>query len=75
MKISFITWVNNEEMYNGFLESARFIDNCEFIKIGQDFNSMSKAYNEGLRIIDIVDPSNPVQRSQFRTTGYFDGIE
>jgi len=49
MKLSFITWSNDEEHYKGLVDSASFIKDAEFIKIGQEFNSMAKAYNEGLK--------------------------
>lgn len=44
--ISFISWVNNEELYKGFLDSAKYF-NAEFIKIGTEAKSMAEAYNLG----------------------------
>ena len=44
--ISFISWVNNEEQYRGLVESATCED-VEFVKIGQEVDSLAKAYNLG----------------------------
>jgi hypothetical protein len=44
--ISVITWVNKFDVYQGLVES---LPDCELIPIGQEFDSMAKAYNEGTR--------------------------
>ena len=49
MSISFITWVNNEELYKEFIASADFIKDAEFIKVGCKYTSMATAYNAGLK--------------------------
>lgn len=47
--ISFITWVNNEVQYRSFLKSSHNIK-AEYIKLGQEYISLSKAYNAGTDI-------------------------
>lgn len=44
--ISFISWVNNKELYQDFKESVKSFD-CEFVEIGQEAKSISEAYNLG----------------------------
>ena len=41
-KIFIITWVNDEEAYEGLIKSCTFP--AEFIKVGQEATSMAKAY-------------------------------
>lgn len=50
--ISYITWVSNKEQYDVFKKS---LDVCgdiqrEFIEVGQEVNSMAKAYNKGSKL-------------------------
>jgi hypothetical protein len=44
--ISFISWVNNEEVYKGLVCSA-VCEGVEFVKVGQEADSLAKAYNIG----------------------------
>lgn len=44
--ISFITWVNDEIKYRSFLKSSHKIK-AEYIRLGQEYDSMSRAYNAG----------------------------
>lgn len=44
--VSFITWVNDEVQYRSFLKSSHNIK-AEYIKLGQEYDSLSKAYNAG----------------------------
>jgi len=43
--ISFITWCNNDKVYQGLLDTLP--DDSEAIRVGQEFDSMAKAYNYG----------------------------
>lgn len=47
--ISFITWVNNEVHYRNFLKHSHNIK-AEYIRLGQEYDSMSKAYNAGTEL-------------------------
>lgn len=49
MKISFISWVNSEEQYYNFKQSACHFIDVEFIKIWQEAKRMSQAYNIGTK--------------------------
>jgi hypothetical protein len=44
--ISVISWVNKPDVYQGLVES---LPDCELIPIGQECDSLAKAYNEGTR--------------------------
>lgn len=46
---SFITWVNNETHYRDLLKSSHDLK-VEYIRLGQEYDSMSKAYNRGTEI-------------------------
>lgn len=43
---SVISWVNNQELYQEMVASFDGVD-CEFIELGQEYQSMSQAYNAG----------------------------
>ena len=43
--VSFITWVNNDKLYQEFKESVHF--KAEFISLGQECRSLAQAYNKG----------------------------
>ena len=43
--LSFISWVNDDATYQGLLDSLP--PGSQAIKVGQEFNSLSKAYNHG----------------------------
>lgn len=47
--VSFITWVNNEVHYRNFLKHSHNIK-AEYIRLGQEYSSMSKAYNAGTEL-------------------------
>jgi GT2 family glycosyltransferase len=44
--ISFVTWVNDDVKYRCFLKSSHHIK-AEYIRLGQEYDSLSKAYNAG----------------------------
>jgi GT2 family glycosyltransferase len=44
--LSFITWVNDEVHYRNLLKSSHNLK-VEYIRLGQEFSSMSQAYNAG----------------------------
>lgn len=50
-KISYVSWVNDKAKYQGFKDSVPKAAGIvrEFIEVGQEFDSMAKAYNEGMR--------------------------
>lgn len=81
--ISFVTWCNNEQQYQGLLDTLP--DDSEAIKVGQDFDSMAKAYNYGttlakgdiivylhqdVRILDKRFPDIVAKASQGLKTGF-----
>jgi glycosyltransferase involved in cell wall biosynthesis len=43
---SVISWVNNQKLYREMMESFDGVD-CEFIELGQEYESMAQAYNAG----------------------------
>lgn len=43
---SVISWVNNQKLYREMVASFESID-CEFIELGQEYESMAQAYNAG----------------------------
>jgi GT2 family glycosyltransferase len=47
--ISFITWVNDEIKYRSFLKSSHNVK-AEYIRLGQECESLSQAYNVGTEL-------------------------
>lgn len=43
---SVISWVNNQNLYQDMIKSFENVD-CEFIELGQEYDSMAQAYNAG----------------------------
>ena len=43
---SVISWVNNQELYQDMVKSFDHVD-CEFLEMGQEYESMAQAYNAG----------------------------
>lgn len=46
---SFITWVNDENHYRNLLKSSHNL-RVEYIRLGQEYDSMAKAYNKGTEL-------------------------